>query len=96
LFKEVVVGLGLLERGLPVLTDHHKGRQEDRFEDTTRVSIGHEVCRLEKQHPDSEGGGVQADEEHRTGERRDGVATAVASEPLVTSPHTACRRRRNR
>jgi hypothetical protein len=32
LFDEVVIGLGLLERRLPVLTDHDEGRQEDRFQ----------------------------------------------------------------
>ena len=36
------------------------------------VSVGHGVD-SKKQHPDSEGGGVEVDEEHRTGERRDGV-----------------------
>jgi hypothetical protein len=32
LFREVVVGLGLLEFRLPVLADHDERRQEDRFE----------------------------------------------------------------
>jgi hypothetical protein len=32
LLGEVVVGLGLLERSLTVLADHHERRQEDRFE----------------------------------------------------------------
>jgi len=29
---EVVICLRLLERGLPILADHHEGRQEDRLE----------------------------------------------------------------
>ena len=32
LLGEVVVGLDLLEGGLPVLPDHHEGGQEDRLE----------------------------------------------------------------
>jgi hypothetical protein len=44
LSDEVAVGLGLLERRLPVLTDHHERREEDRSSDTIRVSFGHGSC----------------------------------------------------
>nr|WP_206686464.1 hypothetical protein [Kribbella qitaiheensis] len=69
---EVVVGLRLLERGLPVLPDHHKGRQEDRLERDDQGEFRPRI-RLEHQHPEREQAAVQVDEGHRSGERRDRV-----------------------
>jgi hypothetical protein len=67
---EVVVGLGLLERRLAVLADHHERRQEDRLErDDQRQRLPRAF--LEKQHPHREQRDVHVDEGHRPGERRD-------------------------
>ena len=38
---EIVIGLLLLERGLPVLPDHDKGGQEIASSDTISVKVGH-------------------------------------------------------
>src|ERR1700757_1724987 len=50
---EVMVGLGLLESRLTILSDHHEGRQEDRLH---RHHQGQSRPRaaLEQQYPDAE------------------------------------------
>src|SRR2546423_5748192 len=67
---EVMVRLGLLERRLAVLADHHEGGQEDRFqrndERECRPGAG-----LDEQHPGRESEDVEVHEVHRAGERRD-------------------------
>jgi len=69
---EVVVGLGLLERGLSVLTDHHERRQKDRLErDDERQSWPWTL--LKNEHPRGEDHGMQIHEPHRAGERGDRV-----------------------
>jgi AAA ATPase domain len=71
-FGEVVVGLGLLEGRLPVLADHDKGGQEDRFQRDDqrqrRPRLG-----FDQQHPDREQRDVDVDEAHRPGEGGDPV-----------------------
>jgi len=75
LLLEVVIGLRLLECGLPILADHHEGRQEDRLE------RDHQGQRrpwtvLEEQHPQGEDRGVDPHEAHGSRESRDLVGNS--------------------
>src|SRR6478609_10994464 len=47
---EVVIGLRLLERRLPILADHHEGRQEDRLQRDHQGQCRPRTA-LEEQHP---------------------------------------------
>ena len=75
LFDEVVVGLLLLELRLPVLPDHHEGRQEDRLErdDEGQRRPG---AVLEEDHPQAESDRVDVHEAHRAGECCDPIRDA--------------------
>src|SRR5215510_8907055 len=72
LLGEVVIGLGLLEGRLPVLANHDKRGQEDRFQRhdqrQRRPRLG-----LDEQHPDGEYRDVNVDEVHRPREAGDPV-----------------------
>jgi hypothetical protein len=72
LLVEVVIRLGLLERRLPVLADHHERGQEDRFQRHDQRQRRPRAF-LEKQHPDREQRDVQIDEVHRPRETGDPV-----------------------
>ena len=72
LLDEVVIGLRLLEHGLPVLADHDERRQEDRFERHHQGELRPRV-RLDEQHPGGERDRMDVDERHRAGEARDRV-----------------------
>src|SRR6478752_4882581 len=67
---EVMVRLGLLERRLAVLADHHERGQEDGFqrndERERRPGAG-----FDEEHPGREPENVEVHEVHRAGERRD-------------------------
>jgi hypothetical protein len=78
---EVVICLGLLERRLAVLADHHEGRQEDGFQRHDEGERGPGAL-LEDEHPQREEDDVQIDEVHGAGERRD----------LVGDPQLECLR----
>jgi len=68
-----MIRLGLLERRLPVLSDHDERGQEDRFQRhdqrQRRPRLG-----LDEQHPDREQRDVQVDEPHRPRERGDPIS----------------------
>ena len=64
---EVVVCFGLLERGLPVLSDHHEGRQEDGLKGDDERQ-GRPWTLLKHKHPHGEEHAVQVHESHRPGE----------------------------
>jgi hypothetical protein len=72
---EVVVGLGLLESGLPVLPDHHKGGQEYRLKRDDEGK-GRPGTLLEHEHPYGEERRMQVHEVHRAGEGCDPVRYA--------------------
>ena len=61
-----------LQRGLPILADHHEGRQENRLK-RHHKSQGWPRALLQKQHPDGKQRGVNEDEAHRARESRDQV-----------------------
>jgi hypothetical protein len=60
---EVVVGLGLLERRLPVLPDEHEGREHDGLEGDRQCQGGPRAL-LEQDHPEREDHDMQVDERH--------------------------------
>jgi hypothetical protein len=72
LFLEVVVGFGLLECRLPVLADHDKRGEEDRFQRDDqrqhRPWLG-----LDEEHPNGEEADVKVNEVHRPREGGDSV-----------------------
>jgi hypothetical protein len=63
--QRVMVGLVLLEGGLPVLSDHHERRQEDGLE-RDHQGQGRPWALLEQEHPDREDRDVDVDEQHRS------------------------------
>ena len=83
---EVVVGLGLLEGGLTVLTDHHERRQEDRLQRHDQAQRRPRAL-LEREHLQREDGGVQVDEGHGPGEGRDLVRDLELEAGRSLRPH---------
>jgi hypothetical protein len=69
---EVVVGLGLLKDGLPVLTDHHERRQEYRLQRDDECQRGPWAL-FKDEHPHSERHRMEVHEPHRAGEGRNRV-----------------------
>src|SRR6266702_3802454 len=94
---EVVIGFDLGEGSLPVLADHHEGRQEDRLERDDE-SQRRPRALLQPDHPGREHDGMQVEEVHRPRERRDGVGNpqlAVLPAPPQLGRHNGmgrCRR----
>src|SRR5688572_11341237 len=72
LLDEVVIGLRLLEGGLPVLSDHHEGGQEDRLERDRQCQRRPRIP-LDHEHPEPECQGMEVHELHRARERSDAV-----------------------
>src|SRR5690349_3594302 len=69
---EVVVGLGLLEGRLTVLSDQDERREEDRLEGDDEGERRPGTA-LGEQHPQGERDGVEVDEQHRPRERSDRI-----------------------
>jgi hypothetical protein len=72
LLDKVVIGLGLLERGLSVLADHDERGQEDGLQRHDEGQLRSRV-RFDEDHPHREDRGVKVDKRHGTGKRRDSV-----------------------
>src|SRR4051794_19431965 len=85
---EVVVGLGLLERGLAVLPNRDEGGQEDGFERHDQGQLRPRIG-LDEEHPDPEEYDVDIDERHRSGVRGDRVGDSQlnAGGPLLLMGH---------
>ena len=69
---EIMIRFGLLERRLPVLTDHHEGREEDCLERHNQCQFRPRIA-LDEDHPQSEHHGVEVHEAHRACERSDRI-----------------------
>src|SRR2546423_10385578 len=69
---EIVIGLSLLKRRLPILPDHHEGRQEDSFQRHYESQLWPRIL-LQENHPQCEYDGMNVHKIHRTGERSNTV-----------------------
>ena len=72
LCDEVMIRFGLLERRLPVLTDHHEGRKKDCLERHNQSQLRPRIA-LDEGHPQGECHSVDVHEAHRACEGGDRI-----------------------